>query len=476
MSFVSITFAIFLPIVWGLYWLMPKRYQWLILLISSYFFYMSWNIKYVCLILLTTVVSYVSGRFLAVAQSLKVKRIILFSSILICLFVLFLFKYANFFMDILGDFATILSLELHPITLSFLLPVGISFYTFQTLSYVIDVYYGRVLPEKHFGKYAVFISFFPQLVAGPIERTDNLLPQIKREQVFSYDDTVYGLRQMLWGFYKKIVVADTLSYYVDLVYDDPFSYRGGVLLIVVVFFSIQIYCDFSGYSDIAIGTARLFGIKLMTNFNGPYFSTSVNEFWKKWHVSLSTWFRDYIYIPLGGNRKGNIRKHINTLITFLLSGLWHGANWTFIFWGGIHGCAQVIENILQLHSKKRLRWLSIGSVFMFVTFAWIFFRANTLQEACYVIQSMFEGITSPIVYIRNGLATLGIGRVIYIKIGIMLLTLFAFDWVSLYWDPFKLISKVPQIIRWSIYYLFGVVLIVFCLNNVGESQFVYFQF
>lgn len=248
------------------------------------------------------------------------------------------------------------------------------------------------------------------------------------------------------------------------------------MLLAVIFFSIQIYCDFSGYSDIAIGTARLFGIRLMTNFRSPYLSPSVNEFWRRWHISLSIWFRDYVYIPLGGNRKGHIRKYINTLITFLLSGLWHGASGTFVFWGGIHGCAQIVENILQLHKKKKTKYLSMVIVFLFVTFAWIFFRADTLQEAGYIIRYMFDGILSPITYIRNGLAALGIRRKTYIRIGISLVVLLIFDWVSLHRDPLAEISKLPRIARWGIYYLLGMILIVYCFSNVGENQFVYFQF
>lgn len=339
MSFNSVTFAVFVTLVFLVYWGLPQRRQWVVLLFSSYYFYMSWNAKYVLLILFTTIVSYTCGRLLAVTKCVYQKRFILFSASVICLGVLFVFKYFNLFMDTFCSVLQLLSIQIHPMTLKLLLPVGISFYTFQTLSYVIDVYRGEIPAEKHFGIYAAFVSFFPQLVAGPIERTGNLLPQIRREHCFCYEDAVYGLRQMLWGFYKKIVIADTLAFYVDKIYADLFSYEGGTLVLAAFFFSFQIYCDFSGYSDIAIGTARLFGIKLMTNFKNPYLSVSLNEFWQNWHISLSSWFRDYVYIPLGGNRKGKVRKYINLLITFLTSGLWHGADVTFIVWGG--GCMGV---------------------------------------------------------------------------------------------------------------------------------------
>ena len=410
------------------------------------------------------------------AKSTMYKRIVVTAALVICLGVLFIFKYFNFFMQSVCDAAQLFAIRLHPATLNLLLPVGISFYTFQTLSYVIDVYYGKIQPEKHFGKYAVFVSFFPQLVAGPIERTDNLLPQIRQEHYFRYEHAVYGLRQMLCGFFKKIVIADTLAGYVDLVFNELHAYKGGALLIASLFFSIQIYCDFSGYSDIAIGTAKLFGIQLTTNFKSPYFSASVNEFWRNWHISLSSWFRDYVYIPLGGNRKGKLRRYFNVMVTFLLSGLWHGADGTFIFWGGIHGMAQVMENMFGLNGKRKHRILSAGIVFLFVTFAWIFFRADTMQGAMYVIRYMFSGISVPITYIREALAAVGMDRKECAAIGISVLALFLFDLFSLRKDLLKEITKLPRAVCWGIYYLMGIVLIIYSLQNVGENQFVYFQF
>lgn len=437
---------------------------------------MSWNVKYVFLIFFTTLVSYYCGIWLAGTKLERNRRVILCCTAAVCLGILFLFKYFNFFISIFCDVLSSFSIQIHPITLNLLLPVGISFYTFQTLSYVIDVYHGRVQPERNFGKYAVFVSFFPQLVAGPIERTDNLLPQIGQEHYFRYEDAVNGLRQMLWGFFKKIVIADSLASYVDLVFDEPFSYEGGVLLLVSVFFSIQIYCDFSGYSDIAIGTARLFGINLMTNFKSPYFSASVNEFWRKWHISLSSWFRDYVYIPLGGNRKGEIRKYINVMITFLLSGLWHGANGTFVFWGGIHGLAQVAENVFGLSRKRKHGLISECIIFAFVTFAWIFFRASSLQEAFHVIRYMFSGISAPMTYIRDAFMAVGIDRkeVVGICVSVLLLTMY--DFISLTRNPIEEFAKFPNVLRWGIYYLMGVILIVYSLQNMGGNQFVYFQF
>lgn len=341
MLFNSLQFVIFLPIVFIIYWAISDKYRWMLLLIASYYFYMSWNPKYVVLIFTTTFVSYMAGILLEKFENIKIKKLILLITLMVCLGNLFFYKYFNFVSESVADVLGIFSIKLNPLTLNVLLPVGISFYTFQTLSYVIDIYKGVVKAERHFGIYATFISFFPQLVAGPIERTSNLLSQIKSKKVFDYDQATYGLKLMAWGYFKKLVIADNLSQYVSKVYDAPQSYTGFTLVLATVFFTLQIYCDFSGYSDIAIGLAKILGVNLMTNFKSPYFSQSVKEFWSRWHISLSAWFRDYVYIPLGGNRVGKVRHVINLMITFFVSGLWHGANWTFLIWGGVHGVAQI---------------------------------------------------------------------------------------------------------------------------------------
>ena len=322
MLFNSLAFAVFLPIVFILFWAMPQKHRWIVLLLSSYYFYMSWNVKYVVLILFTTVVSYVTALLMEKTEQKKTRRLLLVAALMASLGVLFVFKYFNFLSESLNAVFTRFAIPLHPITLKLMLPVGISFYTFQTLSYVIDVYKGEVKAEKHFGRYGAFISFFPQLVAGPIERTSNLLPQMNKEKfTFSYDNAAYGLKLMAWGFFKKLVIADNLAVYVDQIFNDVHYYSGFSVLLAVFFFTLQIYCDFSGYSDIAIGTARLFDIRLMTNFKSPYFSNSIREFWSRWHISLSTWFRDYVYIPMGGNRVSKLRNSFNLLVTFLVSGL-----------------------------------------------------------------------------------------------------------------------------------------------------------
>lgn len=355
MLFNSWQFAVFLPVVFALYWLIPHRGRWVLLLAASYYFYMSWNAKYVVLILFTTAISYFAALLLEKCSKPVWRKAVLATVLLSCLGVLGIFKYFNFFSLSLTALLESLSIHLHPATLNLLLPVGISFYTFQTLSYVIDVYRGKVRAERHFGIYATFISFFPQLVAGPIERTSNLLPQIKEEHHFNYCQAVQGLRVMIWGFFKKMVIADNLAVYVDQVYDQVKNYHGLVLAVASVFFAIQIYCDFSGYSDIARGTAKLMGIELMENFKSPYFSISVRDFWSRWHISLSTWFRDYVYIPLGGSRVKKPRHWVNLLVTFLVSGLWHGANWTFVVWGGIHGVAQSAESALGIRGVRSRR-------------------------------------------------------------------------------------------------------------------------
>lgn len=480
MLFNSFAFAVFLPIVFLLYWALPHKFRWLLLLVSSYYFYMSWNAKYVFLILFTTVISYSAAILLENEQSNTKKKWILVGTAILCLGVLFFFKYFNFVSESITDFLNLFAIQMNPITLKLLLPVGISFYTFQTLSYVIDVYKGDISAEHHFGYYAAFISFFPQLVAGPIERASNLLPQIKSEHKFDYKQATYGLKLMAWGFFKKVVIADTLSLYVSTVYDKPQNFQGFSLIIAIFFFAIQIYCDFSGYSDIAIGTAKLLGVNLMTNFKSPYFSQSVKEFWSRWHISLSTWFRDYVYIPLGGNRVNKVRHAFNLMITFMISGLWHGASWTFVIWGGLHGAAQVVENAII--SKKRQKstgiiwWIRVLMVFIFASFAWIFFVSNSIGDAIYVIGHIFDGIHAPWLYLFKGFANLGllnIANLLFLAISLLLLVVY--DYISLKNDVITLISTKKMIVRWTVYVLFALWLVM-NIPASNSSEFIYFQF
>lgn len=480
MLFNSLAYAIFLPIVFILYWLIPKKFKWVLLLISSYYFYMSWNPKYVVLILGTTIVSYSAALLLEKCNSKKWKKAILLITIIICIGVLFAFKYLEFAVNSIFSVLQFFSIQLNPYVSELLLPVGISFYTFQTMSYVIDVYRGDAKAEKNFGYYATFISFFPQLVAGPIERTQNLLPQIANPPKFDEKKASIGLHKILWGFFKKAVVADTLAQYVDTFYGNIEEHIGFAAVIAIFFFTIQIYCDFSGYSDIAIGSANLFGIDLMENFRCPYFSTSIHEFWKRWHISLSTWFKDYVYIPLGGNRCSKLRQNFNILITFLVSGLWHGANWTFVIWGFLHGLAQIIENIFKkpLQSLKKHKAgaaLSGLFVFLFCNITWVFFRAESFSTAITVFENMFTGISQPIQYLIIGFHSLSIDKVTLFVICSMLFVLLIGDYIHIKKIEKYSFSKLPFACRVIAYIIF--VWYILCLIPVtGGGEFIYFQF
>ncbi len=475
MLFNSWQFAVFLPLVFLAYWALNPKFRWILLLAASYYFYMSWNVKYIVLILFTTFVSY-AGAILI--EKYKYKKFALCLTIVSCLGVLFIFKYFDFFSQAVIDIFKLFSIRLHPITLKLMLPVGISFYTFQTLSYVIDVYKGKIKPERHFGIYATFISFFPQLVAGPIERTENLLPQIKSEHKFNYEQAVYGLQLIAWGFFKKLVIADNLALSVDSVYDNLYQYRGFALIIATIFFTIQIYCDFSGYSDIARGSAKLMGIELMENFRAPYLSSSIREFWGRWHISLSTWFRDYVYIPLGGSRVSKLRNYFNLIVTFLVSGLWHGANWTFVIWGGVHGLAQIIEKIFNFNTHTRIntfKWFfKTIFVFIFVAAAWIFFRAQSFADVIYIFSHMFDGIANLPVYIKTGFDAVQGQKRFFIGLS-MILAAYDYIFVLKNQEPIELLNRQNVFIRWFCYIAMGFILVFFSQKGAG-AEFVYFQF
>ena len=426
MQFTSLVFIVFLSVVFGLYWSARKPgLQNAILLISSYVFYGWWDYRFCLLILISSLIDYVVGRRIAQSESVMRKRVWLYVSLFSNIGLLCVFKYYGFFADNLQVLGQSLGWNFSTLTLNVILPVGISFYTFQTLSYTIDIYRGRLQPAKNVVEYLAFVSFFPQLVAGPIERGTNLLPQFQRRRSFNSADATDGCRLILWGFVKKLAIADSLAVVVDQIYGNWQTATGPELTIATVCFAFQIYCDFSAYSDIAIGTARLFSIRLMQNFAFPYFSQNINEFWSRWHISLSTWFRDYVYIPLGGNRCRPTRQHINIMLTFLLSGLWHGAAWTFIAWGALHGLmlsaykvmAQFAktnsgdqnQQSLALTTKTKIdgRALNISNnsliprpmtlIKMSLTFAivcigWIFFRADSLSAAWYILATMIFGV------------------------------------------------------------------------------------
>ena len=403
MLFNSFGFLVFFPIVCIIFFILgKKKSQNLFLLIASYYFYMNWKPIYAVLILTSTISTYLCGLLIEkLAGDRRINRIPLIICIALNLCILFTFKYFNFINESVFSLLSALGLKWHVPNLDVLLPVGISFYTFQAIGYVIDVYRGTIQAEKNFITYALFVSFFPQLVAGPIERAKSLLPQFHIEHSFNADDVSEGSKQMLWGFFMKLCVADVLSSYVDAVYNNVSNHNGTSLLLATFFFAFQIYCDFSGYSNIAIGTARIMGFHLMNNFRQPYFSISIKDFWRRWHISLSSWFADYIYIPLGGNRVPFFRHLLNLMITFFVSGLWHGANWTFATWGIVHGFYMIIDAIFRrvftFDFESNIVFRNINTILCFsmVCFAWIFFRANTITDAVSVVNKIFTNPGRP---------------------------------------------------------------------------------
>lgn len=482
MLFNSFAFAVFLPIVFLLYWALPHKFRWPLLLIASYYFYMSWEPKYVVLILFTTFISYLAGIMMEKSKTQKQKKVWLVITLLASLGVLFFFKYFNFFTQTVTDILKLFTIKFSPLTLKILLPVGISFYTFQTLAYVIDVYRGDVKAEHNFGIYATFISFFPQLVAGPIERTSNLLPQITSEKKFSYDNCAYGLRVMAWGFFKKIAVADVLAVYVEDVFGrmhDPVTaatVSGIDAIAAVLLFSIQVYCDFSGYSDIALGSAKLLGIDLMVNFKSPYFSSSVKQFWSRWHISLSTWFKDYVYFPLGGSRCSKARNYFNLFITLVISSIWHGAKWTFAVWGACNGVAQVTEKALskpldKFRKKNAVtKWVCIICTYLVCALPQVFFRADTFGNAITMIKHMFS-FGSPDYFNM----TMNIGAVPMLKAAFSIILLAVFDYFAQKHDIFKWVGERKLVARWAIYIAMVFIIII---NSAAATHgaFVYFQF
>ena len=493
MLFNSFNYALFLIIVFTLHWLLPHRFRWVTLLIASYYFYMSWNPELVVLIALTTLVSYTAGLLIsrfrsAVGKNSTLSKLILVLALLICFGVLFFFKYFDFFSESITAILRAFSLPVQAFTLKLILPVGISFYTFQTLSYVIDVYRGKVTAEQHLGYYALYVSFFPQLVAGPIERSDNLIPQLRKVRTFECSEGCDGLKWIALGLFKKVVIADSLATYVDTVYGNLSNYKGLSFIVATVFFAFQIYCDFSGYSDIAIGTGKLLGVKLMKNFDSPYFSLSIREFWSRWHISLSTWFRDYVYIPLGGNRTKFPRHLLNLMITFLLSGLWHGANWTFICWGALHGFYMIVETIIRKYVSHNMKkgtndkapskirsFLQMLLTFALVCFAWVFFRANSLSDAFFGLSHMLDGVTSPIRYVADAARMLGIDRYDLLIRLLPVALLAVYDYVNKKADAFLAISKWKPILRWSVYVII-IWVILFYPGTGSGAEFIYFQF
>jgi alginate O-acetyltransferase complex protein AlgI len=478
MLFNSLSFALFLPIVFALYWFVFQRNlraQNILLLVASYFFYACWDFRFLFLLIFSTLLDYFTAIKTHEAAKETTRKAWFWLSVIINLGFLAVFKYYNFFIESFAEGVQRLGFEIHPLTFSIILPVGISFYTFHGLSYVIDIYKRRIEPERNFVNYSVFVSFFPLLVAGPIERATHLLPQIQKPRTFEYARAVDGLRQILWGLFKKVVIADNCAVFVNDIFNNTFNYSGSTLVLAAVLFAFQIYCDFSGYSDIALGTARLFGIELLRNFAFPYFSRDIAEFWRRWHISLSSWFRDYLYIPLGGSHGGMWMKIRNTFIIFLVSGLWHGANWTFVIWGLLHALF-FIPLLVFNKNRDNLETVAAGKVwpnvkelaqivstFSLVVFAWIFFRAENLFHAYVFVRRIFMPslFSAPI-----------------LPSTLLIILLFGFiviEWVGREnkYAIEKLFAGQKRVVRWSFYYMLLIAMYSFSGN---EQEFIYFQF
>nr|WP_321451508.1 MBOAT family O-acyltransferase [uncultured Carboxylicivirga sp.] len=478
MLFNSIEFAIFLPIVFVLYWFVISKnlkLQNLLIVGASYLFYGWWDWRFLSLILFSTMVDYIVGRTLGKESNENKRKVLLWISICVNLGFLGFFKYYNFFLDNFIEAFTLLGKPVSVSSLNIILPVGISFYTFQTLSYSIDVYKRKMEPTSDFIAFAAFVSFFPQLVAGPIERATHLLPQFYKKRVFDYTQAVDGMRQILWGLFKKVVIADNCAEYANQIFNNSSDFNGSTLLMGAVFFTFQIYGDFSGYSDIAIGTSRLFGFDLMRNFAFPYFSRDIAEFWRRWHISLSTWFRDYLYIPLGGSRGSLWMKVRNTFIIFLVSGFWHGANWTFLFWGALNA-VYFLPLLLTKNNRNHIDIVAKGKIvpnlrdlmmmiltFAMVVFAWIFFRAESITHAFAIIKTIFSAsLFAMPAFIPKG------------TIAAVLLFIIV-EWMGRE-NEYAIESvgtiKIP-IVRYGVYYL---VLIAIVLLQGNQQEFIYFQF
>ncbi len=476
MFFNSLEFFLFLPIVLFLYWIIlvkNLRVQNLLITISSYIFYAWWDWRFLSLLILSTVVDYFIGLKIYGSDNKKYKKRFLYISIVFNIGLLCVFKYYNFFVESWVDLLNTFGYrQIGEWTLNIVLPVGISFYTFQTMSYSLDIYFKKIRPTRDFISFSAFVSFFPQLVAGPIERASNFLPQLLKYRTFQYIQFVNGLRLILWGMFKKVVIADSLAWRVNYSFENFQILDGGTLLLGLLYFSVQIYCDFSGYSDIAIGIAKLFGIEIMSNFKFPYFSRNIGEFWRRWHISLSSWFRDYLYIPLGGSKKGIFTTIKNILIIFIVSGLWHGANWTFIIWGFTHSLLfipllirgknryyynNIVADKKNVPSFKEL--YQIGMTFILVTISWVFFRSESLSDSLYYLYRIFYEFKWPVTN-RSGL--------------VFVLILFVIDWM---WrkDERSPLNINIRSIRWIIYTIF-LYLIIGNLEIVNMKQFIYFQF
>lgn len=509
MLFNSFHFLVFFPVVTIAYFLLPQRFRWMLLLSASCYFYMTFIPKYIFILAITITIDYFAGLGLEKLKGKK-RKWLLVLSILSNIGMLAFFKYFNFANENLASLATFIGWNYPIKTLEIILPIGLSFHTFQSLSYTIEVYRGRQKAERHFGYLATYVMFYPQLVAGPIERPQNILHQLHTEQKFDYQRIADGLKWMAWGMFKKVVIADRMALLVDPIYNSPTAHSSPALVFATLAFAIQIYCDFSGYSDIALGSAQVMGIKLMKNFDHPYFAKSIPEFWQRWHISLSTWFRDYLYIPLGGNRVPKPRWVFNLFVTFLISGFWHGANWTFVIWGALHGLYVVffgltdklwarLSSVLRVDRFRKLaNALSTLATFYLVTYAWIFFRANSLSDALYISRGLFGGwgyyLSQAKVALFEGLGSTRLDVAInsifsvisplttetrgFILITVLALIVLLTIEIKQFRGNFLQDLKLqPAYIRWVLYSLILTITLVFGTAYTGAQRpFIYFQF
>jgi len=502
MLFNSFQFILFFILVTVSYYCLPHKMRWVLLLCASYYFYMCWRVELIILIIFSTFINYLISLLIYRERKEKQKKRYLILSLIINFGLLFFFKYALFFNDtfvslygvgvrILATLANqqVVARQIQGLKdFDVILPMGISFYTFQAASYTIDVYKGKIKPIRHYGIFSLFISFFPQLVAGPIERSENLLPQFFEKHTFDKERALEGCKLMALGYFKKIVIADRVAVAVNTVYNSVESYSGLYLVLATVLFTFQIYCDFSGYSDIAMGSARVLGFDLMQNFKKPYLACSIKEFWRRWHVSLSTWFMDYVYIPLGGNREGKGKQCCNLMTTFLVSGLWHGANWTFVLWGGIHGVYQVFgiltENVRKrfwkkIHLEKSIlqSFLGWGLTFLLVAFGWIFFRANSISDAFYVTRHFLWDFAKwdDTQYLYHVVTEMGLNLFELKLVGYAILILLGAEFLSGKASVFAYWEKKQYLLRLGFYVLIGsIILMAGVYDSAGE--FIYFQF
>lgn len=474
MIFNSITFLIFFVVFFQLYWLinnkLPVTYRNIFTILSSYLFYGWWDWRFLSLIIFSSITDYSIGLMLNKVEKKTTRGILLTTSIIVNLGILGFFKYFNFFIDSLNELLSVFSLPVNTNTLNIILPVGISFYTFQTLSYTIDIYKRKLQPTKDIFSFFAFVAFFPQLVAGPIERASQLLHQFQGKKSFSYDNSISGLRLILWGLFKKIVIADNFGILADSIFSTGHPVSGLSTIVGALFFAFQIYADFSGYSDIAIGISKMLGITLMKNFTTPYFSASFGEFWRRWHISLSTWFRDYLYIPLGGSKAGKYRVYLNLLITFLLSGLWHGAQVTFLIWGGLHGMALILEKRLKVKLNK---FIYTPIVFTVVVLLWIPFRAENLEHLTELSKSLFLFSSYSFDNLFQIVHNFSITRFWLLLLILVLFSLLESRLKT--YDFSEWVSKKTRFTRFTLYYL--LIFIIILLGNFDvKPYFIYFQF